>query len=215
MAQHSMDRNDILDISLRMSGHVGEKENPSTEQYKVAANFINMVHNELSNVGAPLIQLELKSTTVSTVSFNLEAEDEHILMIYKSASDVDDPPMRKLSYSEYYGGISDKTNTGTPYSYYLDYQGTRVCYLYPVPSASTTIKYLAQKRFDALSASTDIPLDARYYSYLVFEVAYKLSMYYRVDSAHIAWLKSEKEDLKKAVTSRDKKRYNSSKKGAY
>jgi len=215
MALHSLNRNELMKISLKTAGRIGDNEIPTNDQYQKAGEVINMILSNMMNVAQPLIQMELKSTSVSTASFSLEAEDEDILNIYKSASDVDDPSLTRLSYDDYYGGISDKTDTGTPCSYYVDYQATRTVYLYPVPSSATTIKYLALKRFQALTASTDIPLDNRYYLYLMYEAAAILCDIYNGPLERCAWLKSQAKKFKVDVKSKDMNRFDSTKKGSY
>lgn len=214
MVLHSLNRNELLDLSLKMSGRVADGGTPTNDQYSKAAEIINMVHSDLMNNGQPLIQIELKSKTVSSSSFALDTEDEDILLMYTSDANSDNPPMRRLSYDDYHGGILDKTDTGEPYSYYVDFQSTRTVYLYPVPT-SETIKYLVIKRFDKLSSNDDIPLDNRYYLYLMYEVAHHLCNLYQVDVNRSIWLQRMASKYEKKVKSKDKSRYPNFKRGLY
>ena len=214
MALHSLKRNEMLEKTLKMSGRVADGNNPTTTQYSDASEIINSVCSDLMNEGQPLIQLELKSKTVTAKTFDLDIEDEDILTMYIQDSGSDDTPMKKLSYNEYYGGISDKDNSGTPYEYYVDYQGTRKVYLYPVPT-SETIKYLVIKRFEDLGPNDVIPLDNRYYLYLMYEVAHILCDLYVTDIERSAWLASQAKHYGKKVKGKDKKRYSSFKRGTY
>lgn len=214
MSLHSLNRNQLLKLSLTISGRVADDNEPTASQYSKAAEVINMVNSNFMNVDTPLIQLELKSTSVSAASFSLEAEDEDIALIYVSnGSSDDDPPMVRLSKEEYYT-LSDKTTTGTPYHFYIDYQTTRVCYLYPVPSGET-IKYLAIKKFQKLTSSTTIPLDNRYYLWLTYECASILCDFYQIDMDRTIWLAKRATHYKKQVSAKDKRSYPSFKNGTY
>ena len=214
MALYSEKRNRLLELALKMTGRVGDNQVPTVNQYKDAADIFNSIMSKLNDSIGPLIQLELKSQTVTSQSFTLATEDEHILLLYRSDSSGDEYPMKLLSYNEYYGGISDKTDTGTPNCYYVDYQSTRTVYLYPVPT-SDTIYYLVSKKFQEIDSNDVIPLDNRYYLYLLYETAYNLGLFYRIEGSKIDRLKRERDALERTVSGREKRRYNSIKKGAY
>jgi hypothetical protein len=216
MTEYSLTRNELMEKALRMAQRIGEEDSPTVKQYQEAGNVINMIHSEMMNSMTPLIQLELKSKSVSTVSFSLDAEDDDIYLLYKSETADDDPPMRRLSYNEYYGDISDKTDTGEPVSYYPDFQSTRTVYLYPVPDAAMTIKYLALKKFSELKSSTTIPLDNRYYLYLMYKAAQILYDLNGGNDPYIGNRISKRvEEYESRLKSRERNRQPSFRKGTY
>ncbi len=213
MSLFSLNRNELLKLALTMVGKVPEGQNPTVDQYQKAGDVVNMIHSDFMNADHPLIQFELKSAVVSTASFTLDEEDEDIALIYVKTGDSAYHPMTRVSYVRYYE-VSDKTASGHPYLFYLDIQGTRVCYLYPVPDG-LTIEYLALKRFQELKASTDIPLDSRYYKWLTYECAVMLCDIYQASITRTDRLAREAKRLRKKVSARDKYSNPSFRKGHY
>lgn len=130
-------RDNIIYYAYRKLDVLGPGDSPSADQITQGAAVLNSMVLEWQNDGIGLWTLteDTAKLTASTVSITLDACLDIDNVLFRK--DEADTPLTRLTREEY-RAITDKGTTGTPTSYYCDFQlAAPVLYLYPVPENTT------------------------------------------------------------------------------
>ena len=161
-----LNRDQICTSALRKLKVVIPGQTPSTDIITYAAEALNIMQLSWQNEGIFLWTNTDKHLAITADTANITASSTadtiEINNLYYRENECDNTPLTKMSLSEY-REITDKTVSGTPTHYYVDYLlESTVIYLFPVYSHTTGVitgsdanTYLAKN--DHTSAAATYP----------------------------------------------------------
>ena len=126
-------RDQLISNVLRKLRVINENQTPSTNQYTIASEALNIMVQHWQNRSVFLWSVleDLFMITADTPTITLDVDMIEVFNVCFSENDSD-TPLTKLTREEYMA-ISDKRATGIPKSYYVDYQLAQpTMYLHPV-----------------------------------------------------------------------------------
>lgn len=167
----SINRNQLIEGAYRLAGVIAEGETPSTEQYSVGSEALNMMVKAWEADGMPLWAIKQYSVTLtaSTSTYTI-GEGQTVNTpkplkviqgyLHNTSSSID-TPMRILTRQEY-NMLGNKTSTGNPVQlFYEPLVDTGVLYLFPVPDSTVasayTVTIVYQRPFEDFDTSSDTP----------------------------------------------------------
>lgn len=113
----------------------------------------------------------------STASYTLSPKPFRVVDARYRNTSSQDLPMEELTREEYQS-LPNKTSTGVPTCYYVDYQrASTVMYVWPLMAAVTTetIKYDYQRAYEDIDApSNDVDIPSEYTDVVVYSLADRL-----------------------------------------
>jgi len=193
----NMNRDELIKQSLKACGALTENQTPSAAQMKDAANALNMIIKEWQTDGLQLwlIQAITVTLTAAKASYTIGAGGDvnvdRPTKIYEAfiRDGTNDTPLTPVSRQEYWS-LGDKTQTGTPNSFYYEPQlDLGVLYLYVVPdtnAATKTIELKAHRQIQDMDAATDsFDFPMEWFRALKFALAADLGIDYATPERHM------------------------------
>ena len=188
---YTFDARAAITYALKKIKVLGEGEDPSAGQAEDAMIELNimlkgwMKHESLWRHTEGSITLIADTYSYALSSATL-APHRVISARYRNASTID-LPMELMTREEYYD-LPDKTTTGIPTQYYVDYQRANPTFLLWQSLASVTtetIQYTYQRKFDDIdSLDNDIDVRQEHFEVVGYNLAKRLAPEYgRVDSS--------------------------------
>lgn len=148
----------VIGFALKKLRVIAESETPSAGQAEDAKTELNLMlkgwqkHENLWRLTEGSITL-----VANDYDYNLSPQPHRVVSArYRDASAID-LPMQLMTREEYFN-LPNKTTTGVPTQFYVDYQrAATVFYLWQCPSSVTTetIRYTYQKKFDDIDTLDD------------------------------------------------------------
>lgn len=129
-----------------------------------------------------------KALVADTASYVITPRPFRIVeMRYRNASGTD-LPMEELTRQEYVD-LPSKASTGTPTSYYVDYQrATVTVYVWPVPASVTTetLQFTYQRAFEDVDAQADdIDIPQEWFETVAYNLAARLAETFRMQNGDV------------------------------
>jgi hypothetical protein len=185
----NMSARQLITSSLQRINMLAEHEAPSASQAARAMSELNILLKDWQKY-ENLWRLTEGSINLAnaTASYALTPIPHKVISArYRNASGID-LPMELMTREEYYD-LPNKSASGTPTQYYVDYQRAAVTfYTWPVLETRTTetIKYTYQRKFeDIASLNNDIDVKQEHFRALDFNLAATLADCYGRTGAHI------------------------------
>lgn len=195
-------RTEVIERAFRLIGKLSVGETLSSEMSTQAILAMNaMIQSwQSENVFLWTLKATTLALTNGNASYSLSATDPLVYAIdraYLRISNSDDP-IQVGSFRQY-TEIPNKTNSGDPTFVCLDHAISPTVYVWPVPTQSRTLYYLAivrLKDFDTSAGNPDFPV--RYINAITYGLAAELAPEYGLELQEQAKLESraEREFLK-------------------
>lgn len=175
-------RNDIIQRAFRIVGGLSLGESLTAEQYLQGTIALNDMAKSWQSEKVflwTIRELDLDFTG-GNASYSTATDPPYIAIdraYWVNGTNLD--PLLVMSYRDY-EDISDKATVGSPTVIAYDQRSTS--YIYPVPSADTTIKIFAVTRakdFDTTTATGDFT--PKWSEALIFGLAHRLSFEYPIE----------------------------------
>lgn len=169
---------------------------------EMAADFLDMGLKSLQSASIIEKHVALETTTITggTGGYAVNTNVLGVLgncMYATTGSDTQIPvvPIDREAWQ----AITVKTTTGVPARYWFD-RYNRQINLWPVPMDNGTLTVQVHRLIaDGNTTSYDVELERHWTEYLVFDLAYKLSMANSLPLERVAFLKAQASDTRKAV----------------
>jgi len=173
----SLNRNDIIRDAAEDLGVIPVGQDVPYWFITKGHRKLNMILLSDQNIHKYLTQRTQRTVTTADGTTNYALNTACIIpdnvLLTVSGEDL---PLSEMSWEEYQA-VSNKTATGQPTSYAVDYSydGAEI-YLYPTPGTAYTVKYTSHEEFTELDDSDDvIPLRGKCYEYLSLRLAVALA----------------------------------------
>jgi hypothetical protein len=197
-------------LTLTAFGRIGIRRTEITAQHLADAEVeANLVQVKLANLQPNLWTTELISTTLieSTATYTMPANIIALQAVYITTDDGSTATDRVVwPYSTFeYAAIPNKTQEGSPTSYWYNRLSTPEISLWPVPDDAATytlnIRAVAQIQDVSLKSGANLDLPYRWLDVYVADLAHRLSRIYatpleaarKADAAE-AWANAATED---------------------
>lgn len=193
----NLTRNEIIESAFQVVGALALGETLSANQLNQGNKQLNSLIKRWQNrhVFLHTLQLQTQALTTGTASYVLGNEVESIVQAYYTDNGYDQP-VEIVSYRKYLE-IPDKDVPGDPVLCAINYNPTTpTLFVYPVPTGSLTLSYLAEMRLkDMDTASSNADLPQEYLDALIYGLAAKLCDRYGTPIAERQMIKREAEAL--------------------
>jgi hypothetical protein len=170
----SLTRSKIIESAFRKVGALTLGETLGADMALQGSENLNLMVKEWQNQHIYLWTQQIL-TEVFAIADNNEvlSLDPAVLYVEKPMrrDGTQDTPLTLRPFSEYQD-LTNKSETGTPTTVYIDYKANPVMYVWPTPIAETTIVYLATvkaKDWDSASETGEFP--QRFYLALIYGLA--------------------------------------------
>lgn len=174
----SLTRSKIIESAFRKVGALTLGEPLGADLALQGADALNVMVKEWQNQHIYLWTQQIL-TEVFAIADNNEvlSLDPAVLYVEKPMrrDGTQDTPVQLRPFSEYQD-LTNKSETGTPTTVYIDYKAAPVMYVWPTPTAETTIVYLAtlkNKDWDSADGTGEMP--QRFLMALIYGLAEVLS----------------------------------------
>lgn len=193
----NLTRNEIIQDAFQIIGAISLGETLTANQIDQGVKRLNSLLKSWQNkhVFLHAQQLQTQALASGDADYTLGNEVKSIVQAYYTDSGYDQD-VNIISYPEYLK-IPDKDVPGDPVVCALNYTPqARVLYVYPVPTGSLTLSYLAEVRLqDADSASGNIDIPQEYLDALTYGLAARLVDRYSIPLGEKQMIKREAEQL--------------------
>lgn len=176
---YSLTARGLCTYALKKIRVVAAGETPSAEDMADALEELNVMLKGWQLSGPNLWRQTFGSVALvaATSTYTLSPKPFRVIECrYRNTSGID-LPMMELNRQDYVD-LPQKTSTGTPTQFYVDYQrAATTLYVWPVPSFVTTetVQYTYQRAFEDLdSLNNDIDIPSEYLDVIGYALADRL-----------------------------------------
>lgn len=206
---YDLDARAILDFALKKLRVVDAGRAPGATETATALRELNLLlkgwqkYESLWRLTEGLVTL-----TANTNSYLLSPVPHRVISCRYKNTSGNDLPMVEMTRSEYFD-LPQKTNTGIPHSYYVDYQrtSTTIYVWQPLVSVTTeTIPYTYYRKFDAIANLNEgVDVRSEWLEVVGYNLAQRLGPDFgRVNSAAFAEIKEQAIILKQELLDDDR-----------
>lgn len=186
----SMTAREVITYALRKINILAETEDPSADMASRAMTEMNVMLKGWQKY-ENLWRLTEGSVTLvaSDVDYTLSPFPHKVISARFRDTNSIDTPISVLTRQEYYD-LPNKSSTGRPNSYYVDYQrSSAVMYIWQCLSSVTTetIRYTFQRKFEDIDAlDNDIDIKQEHFEVVGFNLAARMADDYGRSGEHIS-----------------------------
>ena len=176
---YALNARSLCTYALKKLREYGAGVTPGAEEMVDVLEELNLMLKGWQLSGPNLWRQTFGSVAMvaSTASYALSPRPFRVIEArYRQASGID-IPMEEMNREDYVA-IPQKTSTGVPTTFYVDYQRAETrLYVWPVPASVTTetVQYTFQRAFeDVTSLDQDIDIPAEYTDVIGYNLADRL-----------------------------------------